>query len=91
MKKITKFGLRLKKSHYKNLFGVSTHINIDGSSDRIEYRFDALSDNIWLVNTEEIAEKAKKQTSWYNTDYETPNHRFNAEDLEIVKVTLTYD
>jgi hypothetical protein len=46
-------------------------------------------DQIWLANTYERADYVRKHsTEWYNADYNTPEHKLNANDIEIRKVVF---
>jgi hypothetical protein len=43
-------------------------------------------DSLWVVPKEDIAERAKTSTEWYNACWDTPNHSEKVEDLEVLNV-----
>ena len=47
--------------------------------------------SLWAVNSEEIAEKAKQSTEWYNACWDSPSHSEKPEDLEVVSVASLLD
>ena len=60
-----------------------------GMSEDVEYELDNITENVWLVQREEVAEKAAiTSAKWYNADYDTPINRFIGK-LKVVKVELS--
>jgi len=44
----------------------------------------------WLVDDPLVAEYVRNySTEWYNAEYRTPSHEFEADELKVVKVTIT--
>jgi len=60
----------------------------NGCGPDVEYELDNITENVWLVQREKVAEKAAITSSkWYNADYESPINRFVGK-LKVVKVEL---
>lgn len=67
--------------------GESVSFTLESVKDRNGY------DNIWLVSSQEKAEKVlKSNTEWYNASYDTPriSTMLNKKDLKVVEVIITY-
>jgi len=83
-----KYGLRNKKS--KKIVGYiisSTDDGVEGVSE-----IHTLSDedeNMWLVDDPKHAEWVRlNSTAWFNALYDTPDHKFEADDYEVVEVVI---
>lgn len=85
------------KTHYgllyvpeNTLLGFTSSANPeDGECIDVMFSLDAYSKRIWVVEKQEIAEKARiTNTPWYNAGYETPENTYKAEDLKVVKITI---
>jgi hypothetical protein len=86
--KVIKYGLRLKKTG--EILGFTTEPSNDSFSVGTIHRLDIHENNMWLVDEPENAEYVRMfSTDWYNASYETPDHAFKSEELEVVKVELT--
>ena len=55
------------------------------------YKHRHVVSSLWAVNSEEIAEKAKHSTEWYNACWDSPSHSEKPEDLEVVSVASLLD
>jgi hypothetical protein len=57
----------------------------------VAFTLDDSSDNVWLVEDRETAERAAvANTEWFNASYNTPMNPFAREALRVVEVTLTF-
>lgn len=85
---MVRFGLREKKSG--KVLGYSVVANDpDGYCGAVSYTLEAGEDPIWLVDHIEDAEYVRRySTEWFNAGYESPEHNFKPEDLEVVEVEL---
>ena len=74
----------------KKLLGFSTLSNCDADCCvDTQFELNLYSDNVWLVESREKAEKARiKNTPWYNAGYSTPTNEFVPNELKIVEVIL---
>jgi len=72
------------------LLGFNTSSNADGEfCTAVAFELDNYSENIWLVEKQEIAEHVRiTDTPWYNADYNTPENPFKPEDLKVVKIII---
>lgn len=91
MSELKRYSLRHKVT--KKLVTFYTQSNEDGEfCIPVQYIIDLDADYpMWLVDTEEKAEEALKQsTEWYNASYDTPTHSYSLkkEELEVVEVHL---
>jgi hypothetical protein len=54
------------------------------------YYLSHLVDNDWYADLPEQAEYVRRHsTKLYNTDYDSLNHNYNPDELEVVKLTIT--
>ena len=86
--KIFKYGLLNKKTN--SLVGISTRSEDGGDCcyDTITI-FDNTSNNIWLVDSHDAAEKALySHPQGFNADYNTPQNDLNEEDYKIVEIIV---
>lgn len=88
MEKI-KYGLFHKGKN--QLLGFTVQSNADGDCCcDMAYSLDTDTDNEWLVDDALTAAYVRQySTEWYNAGYDTPINRFEPEELEVVKVTIT--
>jgi hypothetical protein len=89
MKIETKYGLRNKNN--KNLITVSTHSNSGGDCVSVLHELqDNIYYSVWMVDKGVHAEWVRNNPAqWYDADYDTPYHRFEPNDLEVVKLTIS--
>ena len=89
MTEIVKYSLR--EISTGKLLTYSTTNNSDGHCCVSEsYKLNTYEDLVWEVDDLETATFVKNvSTSWYNAGYESPQHDFEPEELEIVQVTKT--
>lgn len=86
MKEIVKYGVAIKGTNKP--LGFTYVTGGDDLCTEIEFRFDDQEENVWLVDREETAQKARDTNpQWYNAYYDTPLH-IKGEELEVVKITL---
>ena len=90
MKKVKKYGLRVKKTGELLKF---ITVSNDGADfcDSVSYYLDVDGESEWLVDTPENAEYVRNvSTEWYNAGYETPKHShdFDPDELEVVEVEI---
>jgi hypothetical protein len=84
---LTRFGIEFEG----RLLGFYTESNEDAFCFSVVFALDDCSDNVWLVDDRETAERAVvANTVWLNTSYNTPMNPFAREALRVVEVTLTY-
>lgn len=86
--KTVKYGLKHKSGRLLSFYTESNH-GEDCCGD-LTYRL-RLGDGTshqWTVDDPLNAEYVRQHsTEWYNAGYGTPNHRFNPDDLEVVRIT----
>lgn len=88
---VVKYGLRHIKSNKLLRFTTESNHGRDFCFET-STRLDTYGDHEWLVDKAYIASYVKKfSTEWYNATYETPQHGYEPEDLEVVKVETTTD
>jgi len=81
--------IRYGLSYKGELMGYFTSSGNSEMGMSVEYELDNITENVWLVQREKVAEKAAITSSkWYNADYETPINRFVGK-LKVVKVELS--
>lgn len=90
---VVKYGLWHKKA--KSLLSFYTVSN-EGASNAVSVSHSLElgnhNENVWLVDSEKSAEYVRThKTSWYNAMYETPEHNYKEEDLEVVKLSLNFE
>lgn len=87
--KITQYGLRRTKDG--ELLGFMTTSNRDNDCCcDVTFGLCAHAGNLWLVSELEFAERARTtNTKWYNAEYNTPQHEYKPEALEVVKYEIT--
>ena len=81
------YALRLKLTGKLLTFSASSNEGGDFCNDT-EISLDDFSSNpVWYASTPEQAEYVRNfSTPWYNAGMETPNHNFDADELEVVKI-----
>jgi hypothetical protein len=93
MKKITKgdstmFALRSKKTGQLITFYSSANEGDFCVSVHFELVDSKYPDNVWVVTSREVAEKAAiTNTEWYNASFDTPENRYVG-DLEVVELVV---
>jgi len=87
-----KYALRYKKKNKLLGYYISSNADGDFCCDS-QYILSYIEmDNIWFVDSPEKAEWVRhNSTLWYNADYNTPTHEYEAKELEVVKVKITTD
>ena len=92
MENITKYGLMEKSTGKLLTYYYSHNDNAEFCvDDTYKLTSNTIGDNIWMVDHKKIANLAKISTPWFNADYESPNHDFKEEDLQVVKITLSIE
>jgi len=93
MKQKIKYGLYHIKE--KTLLSFSETSNGDDAEFCGETRVNLSTfkgDAVWLVDTPLNAEFVRYiSTAWYNSGLDTPEHKFKADDLKVVKVVMTIE
>jgi hypothetical protein len=84
-----KYALRHKESGrflgFEATCGSETRFYVGTS-----YYLSHLVDNDWSADTPEQAEYVRRHsTKLYNADYDSLNHRYDPDELEVVKLTVT--
>ena len=83
-------GLRHKETGNLCGFDVSSNYGADFAVDVAFCLSKFSNENVWLVPSREMAEKAAvTNTNWYNAGYNTPENPYVGE-LEVVEVTLAF-
>lgn len=85
-----KYGLRCKKTG--KILTYDMESNAGGSNCcGIMFRLSEDTDSpTWLLDDpEEVDWVRRHSTEWYNAGYETPKHKFEPGELEVVKVATT--
>ena len=44
--------------------------------------------NVWVVNSRDMADRARTSTEWYNAGYSSPMHPHSPEELEVVRLEV---
>jgi hypothetical protein len=94
--KFLKYALRHKKLKDLLLYEASSN---EGSEDCNSISYTLSVDNLstnsnswWVVDTPEQAEYVRlNSTKWYNADYDTPEHNFEPDELEVVEIEYSID
>ena len=88
MTRMTKYGLRLKETGEILGYTVASNDGADFCTD-VGYSLSKWEDNEWLVDDALTAEYVRNfPAEWYNSDYETPSHDFEPDELEVVEVVI---
>jgi len=83
-----KYALRHIKSG--KLLGFIATSNSDGAfCVDVAFTLD-LDEQLWTVDSRDVAEKVRKESEkWYNAHWESPQHNFKANELEVVELNIT--
>ena len=87
----TKYGILNLKTQELVTYYTSSNAGGEFCTDT-QHTLSQNDDNIWLVSSEEIAQKAMAtDTAWYNAGYETPTHGYAISPAThcVVKVEIT--
>lgn len=87
----TKYGILNLKTEELVTYYTSSNAGGEFCGDT-QYLLSHDDDNIWLVPSEETAQKALvTDTAWYNAGYETPTHscKISPTNYCVVKVEIT--
>ena len=80
-----RYSLRHKKKNLILGFYTSSNAEGDFCTDT-EHILGLHCENVWETNKAWKAEYVRRfPTPWYNADYETPNHHFDPDELEVVE------
>jgi len=82
-----RYGLRMDGK----LLGFTSTSNSEGDfCVGVCYSLDTYSNNVWLVQNRETAERAAvTDEHWFNADYDTPQNSYVDQGLEVVAVVLS--
>lgn len=88
--KSVKFGLRHKKSG--KLLSINSYHNGDEAqfcNESTTYELEEGNEDPWLVEDSINVEYVRNfSTPWYNTNYNSPKHKYRSEDLELIKLEI---
>jgi len=88
MSKVTKYGLRFKKTGEVLGYYTTSNSGLDFCGNE-SYMLTAGNEEKWLVDTSYMAEYVRQHsTPWHNTERDIPENPYASKTLEVVKVVV---